>query len=164
MFEFLYAIDVAFKAFGFPGLCVLSMAIEWRMARWLSLRMVDDTGRDKTPATTLKNAQLVPGAYIDELLLLCITPHPRTPSVRELSLPGSRISIMPCIDIDIRASPIKGDGGAYLAQCPFEDPQGGDGTGYISDDDVRFANQSPKYGYTHPLLVYLLGHGHRLRS
>ena len=138
MFKLLYAIDVVFKAFGLPGLCVLSMAIEWRMARWLSLRMTGDTGHDKTSATALKNAQLVPGAYIGEIILLRITPRIHSPSIRELSLPGSRVSIMPCIDTDICASPVKNDGGAFLAQSPFEDPQGGDGAGYISDDDVRF--------------------------
>ena len=164
MFELLYAIDVVFKAFGLPGLCVLSMTIEWRMALWLSLCMGDDTGRDKSSATALKSAQLVPGAYIDEIILLYTTPRSHSPSIRELSLPGSKISIMPCIDIDICASPVKSDSGASLAQGLFEDPQSGDGTGYLSDDDVRFPGRSFKYGYTHSLFVYLLGHRHRLRS
>jgi len=163
MFELLYAINVAFKAFGLPGLCALSMAIEWRTARWLSLCMPDDTGGDKTSTMALKNAQPVPGAYIDEILLLCLTPRLHS-SIRELSLPGSRISIMSYIDADICASPVKSDGGASLAQGSFEDPQSGDGAGYLSDNDVRFSGRSLTSGYPHPLFAHLSGHRHRLRS
>jgi hypothetical protein len=145
MLELLYAVHVAFKTFGLPGLCVLSVAIEWRMARWLSLYMADDMGRDKTSATALKNTQSVPGAYIDEILLLCITPRLHSHSIRELALPGSRISIVPCIDVDICASPVKSDDGTSLTQDPFEDPYSVDGAGYLSDDDVRFTGQSFKH-------------------
>ena len=146
MLELLYTINaVFFKTFGLPGLCALSMAIEWRMARWLSLCTGDAMGCDETSATALKNAQFVPGAFIDEILLLCITPRLRSPSIRELSLPGSKISIMPCIDIDVCASPVKSDGGASLSQASFEDAQSGDGVGYLSDDDVRFVGRSLSY-------------------
>jgi hypothetical protein len=137
MFELLYAISIAFKAFGLPGLGALSMAIEWHMARWLSLRMAYDMGCDKTPATAHKDGQLVPGAYIDEILLRCVTPRLLSPSVRKLSLPGSRISIMSCIEIC--ASPIQDDGGASLAEGSLEDSQNDDTTGYVSDESVRFA-------------------------
>lgn len=164
MFEILYAINVAFKAFGLPGLCVLSMAIEWRTARWLSLRMPDDTGHDKTSAVALKNAQSVPGAYKDEILLLCLTPRLRSSSIREQSLPGSRISIMSYIDVDICASPVKSDGGASLAQALFEDPQSGDGAGCLSDNDVRFFRPIFNLWVSLPSIPYLLGHRHRLRS
>lgn len=141
MFELLYAIHVVvFKAFGLPGLCAISMAIEWRMARWLSSCMVDDMRSIKTPSTALKNAQLVPGAYKDEILLRCITPRLHSPSVRKSSLPASRMSIMPYVEIC--ASPIEDDGGVSLARRSFEDLRSGDVAGYLSDDDVRFASQS----------------------
>lgn len=139
MFELLYAVNAVFKAFGLPGFCAFSMAIEWHMARWLSLYTADDIGCDKSSAMALKNAQPIPGAYRDEILLLCATPHPHTPSIAKLSLPGSRIPIMPCIEIC--ASPIRDDGGALLAQGSFENPQNGDTVGYLSDDDVRFSVQ-----------------------
>jgi len=137
MFELLYAISVALKAFRLPGLCVLSTAIELHMARWLSLRMVDDTGRDETSATALKDAQSVPGAYIDEILLLCVTPHLHSFSVRKSPPPGPRISIMPCIET--YASSIQDDHEASLVRGSLEDPQNVDMAGYVSDESVRFA-------------------------
>ena len=138
MFELLYAINVVFKTFGLPGLCAFSMAIEWRMARLLSLRMADDMGHDKISATALKNSQSIPGTYMDEVLLRCITPRLHSPSVHKLSLPGSRTSIMPYIEIC--ASPIEDDGGVPLVQGSLEHPQNDDTTGYMSDNDVRFSS------------------------
>ena len=135
MFELLYAINVVYKAFGLPGLCALSMAVEWRTACWLSSRMSDDTRRDKTSDTALKNSQSLPGAYIDEILLLCVTSH-LSPSVPKLSLPGPSMSIMPCIDIC--ASPIQDNGGGSLVKGSLESPQNDDAAGYVSDQSVRF--------------------------
>ena len=138
MLELLYAINVAvFKAFGLPGLCAISTAIEWRMARWMSSScMADEMGCVKTLATALKNAQPVPGAYIDEIPLRRIPPRLHSSSVHKMSLPAPRMSIMPCVEIC--ASPIEDDGGAFPAQRSFEDLRNGDVAGYLSDDDVRF--------------------------
>ena len=150
MFELLYTVGVAFKAFGLPGLRVLSTAIEWRMACWLSLRMADGTGRDKTSATDLKNDQLVPGAFMDEILLFSVTPRLLSPSVQKPSLPGSRTPITPCTEIC--ESPIQDDGGASPVNGPLEDSQNDDTAGYVSDESVRFRTQFSRYGYAHPLI------------
>jgi len=149
MFELLYAVSVIFKAFGLPGLCVLSTAIEWRMTRWLPLHMAD-VGRDKTSATALKDGQFVPGAYTDETLLFCVTPRLLPPSVHKLSLPGSRITITPCTEIC--ASPIQDNGGASPAKDPLEDPQKDGTAGYVLDESVRFHSQFSRYGYAHHLI------------
>ena len=148
MLELLYAVGVAIKAFGLPGLRVLSTAIEWRVAFWLSLRMADGAGRDGTLATDLKNGQLVPGAFTDETLLFCVTPRLLSPSVQKLSLPGSRTPITPCAEIC--ESPVQDDGGVSPVQGPLEDPHNDDTAGYLSDESVRFHSQFSRYGYTHP--------------
>ena len=149
MFELLYTLGMVFNTFGLPGLRVLSTAIEWRMACWL--RMADDTGCDKTSATDLKNGQLVPGAFMDDLLLFCVTPRLLSPpSVDKLSLPGSRTPITPCTEIC--ESPIQDDGGASPVNEPLEYPQNDDITGYLSDESVRFHSQFSRYGYAHPLV------------
>lgn len=109
------------------------------MAHWLSLCVADDMRRDKCAATALKNAQLVPGAYLDEVLLFYVGSQLRSPSTRKLSLPGARTSIMPYTEIC--ASPTKDDGGGSLARGPFEDPQSGDVAGYLLDNDVRFSRR-----------------------
>ena len=137
MFELLYAIQVVFKAFGPLGLCTLCTAIGWYMAR---LRTAEDTGRVKTATTVLKHGLLVPGAYIiDDILLLCATPL-LSPSARKLPLPGSRISIMSCVEIC--ASPIQDDSGASLVKGSLEDLQNDDTAGYLSDESVRFSTVS----------------------
>lgn len=136
MLELLYAVGFVFKAFGLPGLRVLSTAIEWRMACWLSLRMADGTGHDKTPATDLKNGQLVPGAFMDEILLFCVTPRLLSPSVQKLPLPGSRTPITPCAEIC--ESPIQDNGGTSPFKGPLENPQNDDTPGYVPDESVRF--------------------------
>ena len=161
MFELLYAI-VVFKAFGLPGLCLLFTAIEWRMARWSSLHTADDTGRDKISTTALKNGQLVPGAHVDEIFLLCVSPHLLSPSVRKSSLPGSRISIVSCTEI--RASPVQDNSGASLVKGSLEDPQNDDTAGYVSDDSVRFATPFVNIRICSPSCMNISGHGHRLRS
>ena len=140
MFELLYAIQVVFRAFGPLGLCTLCTAIGWYMAR---LRTAEDTGRVKTATTVLKHGLLVPGAYtIDDILLLCATPLLLSPSARKLPLPGSRISIMSCVEIC--ASPIQDDGGASLVKGSgsLEDLQNDDTAGYLSDESVRFSTVS----------------------
>ena len=165
MFELLYALYVVFKAFGLPGLCVLFMAIEWHTARRTSLRMAGETGRNKTStssSTALKNGQLVPGEHADEILLLCVTPHIPSPSVRKSSLPGSRISIMSCIEIC--ASPIQDYSGASLVKGSLEDPQNDDAAGYVSDESVRFATSVVRIRIYSPSYMNTLGHRHRLRS
>jgi hypothetical protein len=149
MFELLYAIGVVFETFGLPGLCVLSMAIEWHTARWLSLRTADGMGRGKTSTTSPKDGHLVPGAYIDEILLQCVSPRLLSPSLRKLSLPGSRISIMS--RIEICASPIQDDGGVSLVEGPLGDPQNDDRSGYVSDESVCFS-QLIGFFSTHPLM------------
>lgn len=140
MFELLYAVSVVVKSFGLPGLCMLPMAIEWRMAHWVPLRMADGTGCDKALATSFKNAQSVPGEYIDELLLLCATPRSLSPPVRRLSLSGSRKSVMSCIEIC--ESPIQDHSDASLVKGRLEDPQADGTAGYVSDESVRFATVS----------------------
>jgi len=149
MFELLYAVGIVFKAFELPGLRVLSTVVEWRMVCWLSLRMADGTGRDKTLATDLKNGQLVPGGFMDEILLFSVTPRLLSPSVQKLSLPGPWTPITPCAEIC--ESPTQDDGGVPV-KGPLEDPQNDDTLGYVSDESVRFHSQFSRYGYAHTLI------------
>lgn len=158
MFELLYA--VVFKALGIPGLCALSMAVEWRMAHWLSSCMADDTSRDKSSTMVMKNAQLVPGAYLDEVFLFCVASQLRSTSTRKLSLPGSRTLIMP--STEICASPTEDDHGGALVHGFFEDLQSGSEAGYLLDHDVRFSGRFQGCRLTDPPFAYLPGHRCRI--
>jgi hypothetical protein len=139
MFELLYS-DVSFKTSGLPVFSMLSMVVKLYMASWLSLHTVDDTERDKTLNTALINAQLVPGAYIDELLPLRVAPCVRSPSASKLSLPGQDISVMACTEIC--ESPVQEDCGASLIKGSPEDPKDDDTSRCTSDDSVCFLSCS----------------------
>lgn len=135
MLQLLYATHVLFKAFKLPTLSALSTVFEWRMATWLSLCMAVDIERDKTLNTALESAHLVPGAYMDEILLR-VTPSLRSPSAPKSPLTGPSISVMPSAEIcespvedDFRTSPVK--------DWP-EDLHSNDAVGCMSEESVCF--------------------------
>ena len=136
MFDLLYSISAILKSFGLPGICALSMAVEWRMACRFSSCTADDMGRDKSTNMALKGTRFVPGAYMDDLLLLCASPCLQSPPAPKLSLPEPRIPIMPCKEIC--ESPAQDDVGTPLVEGLAEEDLQDDMTGYASDESVRF--------------------------
>jgi hypothetical protein len=139
MFDLLYATGGSSKTSRLPGLSVLSTVFERCTASWLSLHMADDMGCDKTLNTTLKNARVVPGAYIDELPLR-VTPYRCSSSPPKLSLPGPATSVMSYTEIC--KSPVQDDRCMSLVKGSPEDPQNDDTSGFTSDESVRFAATS----------------------
>lgn len=156
MSKLLYATDVPFKPSRLTRLSVLSMVLEWCTASWLSSHTADDVGCGKTLNTVLKNPQLVPGAYVDEIFFR-VPPCPCPPSApKDLSPPGPGISVMSYTET--RESPVQGGSCASPVKGSRQRSHGDDTAACISDESVRFCYRHfSGYGCGSLSYVNLLG-------